>query len=145
MELATHSSILAWEIPWTEEPGRLQSMGSQRIGHDWATEYVCTTWLNHRCTGIWHKVLLCVPVRMFLDQIGICAGKVSKGDAFPRWFSSHLLRTWIEQESGGRGNSLSLFLTAWAGHWSSPAFGLWLTPWTLLVLRPPVLDWNLYH
>ena len=33
-EMATHSSILAWEIPWTEEPGRLQSVGSQRIGHD---------------------------------------------------------------------------------------------------------------
>ena len=32
-EMATHSNILAWEIPWTEEPGRLQSMGSQRIGH----------------------------------------------------------------------------------------------------------------
>ena len=31
---ATHSSILAWRIPWTEEPGRLQSMGSQRVGHD---------------------------------------------------------------------------------------------------------------
>ena len=33
-ELATHSSILAWRIPWTEEPGRLQFMGSQRVGHD---------------------------------------------------------------------------------------------------------------
>ena len=33
-EMATHSSILAWRIPWTEEPGRLQSMGSQRVGHD---------------------------------------------------------------------------------------------------------------
>ena len=33
-EMATHSSILAWKIPWTEEPGRLQSMGSQRFGHD---------------------------------------------------------------------------------------------------------------
>ena len=32
-EMATHSSILAWEIPWTEEPGRLQSVGSQRVGH----------------------------------------------------------------------------------------------------------------
>ena len=32
--MATHSSILAWEIPWTEEPGGLQSMGSQRVGHD---------------------------------------------------------------------------------------------------------------
>ena len=34
---ATHSSILAWRIPWTEEPGRLQSMGSQRVGHNWVT------------------------------------------------------------------------------------------------------------
>ena len=33
-EMATHSSILAWKIPWTEEPGRLQSTGSQRVGHD---------------------------------------------------------------------------------------------------------------
>ena len=33
-EMATHSSIVAWKIPWTEEPGRLQSMGSQRVGHD---------------------------------------------------------------------------------------------------------------
>ena len=36
-EMATHSSILAWKIPWTEESGRLQSMGRQRVGHDWAT------------------------------------------------------------------------------------------------------------
>ena len=36
-EMATHSSILAWRIPWTEEPGGLQSMGSQRVGHNWAT------------------------------------------------------------------------------------------------------------
>ena len=33
-EMATHSSTLAWKIPWTEDPGRLQSMGSQRVGHD---------------------------------------------------------------------------------------------------------------
>ena len=35
--MATHSSTLAWKIPWTEEPGRLQSMGSQTVGHDRAT------------------------------------------------------------------------------------------------------------
>ena len=35
-EMATHSSILAWRIPWTEQPHGLQSMGSQRVGHDWA-------------------------------------------------------------------------------------------------------------
>ena len=34
--LAIHSSILAWRIPWTEEPGRLQSIGLQKVGHDWS-------------------------------------------------------------------------------------------------------------
>ena len=38
-EMATHSSILAWRIPRTEEPGQLQSMGSQRVGHNWACKY----------------------------------------------------------------------------------------------------------
>ena len=37
-EMATHSSVLAWEIPWTEEPDGLQSMGLQRMGHNWATK-----------------------------------------------------------------------------------------------------------
>ena len=36
-EMATHSSILAWKIPWTVEPGRLQSMGSKRVGHERTT------------------------------------------------------------------------------------------------------------
>ena len=35
-EMATHSSVLAWRIPWTEKPGRLQSMGSHRVRHDWS-------------------------------------------------------------------------------------------------------------
>ena len=39
-EMAIPSSTLAWKIPWTEEPGRLQSMGSQRVGHDWATSLI---------------------------------------------------------------------------------------------------------
>ena len=37
-EIATHSSILAWEIAWTEESGGIQSMRSQTVGHDWATK-----------------------------------------------------------------------------------------------------------
>ena len=40
-EMATHSSILAWRIPWTEEHGRLQPMGSQRVGHDRVTSLYC--------------------------------------------------------------------------------------------------------
>ena len=41
-EMAIHSSTSAWKIPWTEEPGRLQSMGSQRVGHNWATSHSCS-------------------------------------------------------------------------------------------------------
>ena len=43
-EMAAHSSTLAWRIPWTEEPGRLQSMGSQRVKHDWATSLHFTSY-----------------------------------------------------------------------------------------------------
>ena len=39
-EMATHSSTLAWKIPWMEDPGRLQSIGLQRVGHDWATPHI---------------------------------------------------------------------------------------------------------
>ena len=46
--MATHSSTLAWEIPWTEEPGRLQFMGSQRVGHDWVTSFSLFTFMHWR-------------------------------------------------------------------------------------------------
>ena len=42
-EITTHSSILAWRIPWTEEPGRLQSMESQRVGHDWVHTHIMSS------------------------------------------------------------------------------------------------------
>ena len=48
-EMATHSSILARKIPWTEEPVRLQPMGSQRVGHDWATS------LHFRWHSFWNE------------------------------------------------------------------------------------------
>ena len=56
-EMATHPSILAWKIPWMEEPGGLQSMGSQRVGHDWATSLHFTSLLT------W--VVNCIPVYIF--------------------------------------------------------------------------------
>ena len=46
--MGTHSSILAWRIPWTDEFGRLQSMGSQRVGHDWATNTFTSPGLSFR-------------------------------------------------------------------------------------------------
>ena len=49
--MATHSSTLAWKIPWTEEPGRLQSMGSQRVGHNSAPSLSVFTFMHWR--GKW--------------------------------------------------------------------------------------------
>ena len=46
-EMATHSSVLAWKIPWMEEPGRLQCVGSQRVRHNWATFTFTFKTLNH--------------------------------------------------------------------------------------------------
>ena len=46
--MAPHCSTLAWKIPWTEEPGRLQPMGSLRVGHDWATSFSLFTFMHWR-------------------------------------------------------------------------------------------------
>ena len=48
IEMAPHSSTLAWKIPWTEERDGLQSMGSRRIGHDWATSLSLFTFIHWR-------------------------------------------------------------------------------------------------
>ena len=55
-DMATHSSILAWEIPWTEEPGGLQSVGLQRVGYNLATKQ--QTSVGMFTCHIWHKKLL---------------------------------------------------------------------------------------
>ena len=62
-EMVTHSSTLAWRIPWTEKPGRLQSMGSQRVGQDWATSPAriynsVTITPKHHDNEIWMLMLL---------------------------------------------------------------------------------------
>ena len=53
-EMATHSSILAWRILWMEEHGRLQSMGSQRVGHDWASSLSLSLFIDYMP----HKVII---------------------------------------------------------------------------------------
>ena len=65
--MATHSSTLVWKIPWMEEPGRLQSMGSQRVGHDSATSLLC-------CFIDYAKVFDCVDhnkLWKILQEMGI--------------------------------------------------------------------------
>ena len=64
--MATHSSILSWRIPWTEEPGKLQSMGSQRVGHDWATN-------THTHTKFKNRQSLSIMIEI---RIEVTSGKV---------------------------------------------------------------------
>ena len=57
--MATHSTTLAWKIPWTEEPGRLQSMGSLRVRHDWATSLSLFIFMHWRRK--WQPVPVFLP------------------------------------------------------------------------------------
>ena len=57
--MAPHSSTLAWKIPWTEEPGRLQSMGSLRVRHDWATLLSLFSFMH--CRGKWQPIPVFLP------------------------------------------------------------------------------------
>ena len=61
-----HSSLLAWRTPWTEEPGGQQSMGSQRVGHDWVTEhtYACAHTYTHT-----HTINIAKPVLLHLHSL----------------------------------------------------------------------------
>ena len=57
--MAPHSSTLAWKIPWVEEPGGLQSMGSRRVGYDWATSLSLFTFMHWRRK--WHPTPVFLP------------------------------------------------------------------------------------
>ena len=57
--MAPHSSVLAWKIPWMEEPGRLQSMGSQRVRHDWSDLAAAAVVMFHHVTiDNWYRVII---------------------------------------------------------------------------------------
>ena len=109
--MATRSSILAWKISWTEEPGGLQSMGSQRVGHDWATN----TWLTHNPMDYSppgssvHGILQAKTLEWF-------AISSSRGSSRPRD------QTHVSHIAGG-------FFTFWA------------TREALLILKTPQIAW----
>ena len=65
-KVTTHSSILACEIPWSEEPGGLQSMGSQRVRHDWGTDHHNTTtcWADNLLTDSLYPIRECAGLRL---------------------------------------------------------------------------------
>ena len=76
-EIATCSSIVVWKIPWTEEPGELQSEGSQRVSHDRVTKHTCKqrkrTW----------KVILCAFALSYPGSFAFVSGEISEFLFFP--------------------------------------------------------------
>ena len=72
-EMATYSSILAWKIPWTEQPGRLQSMGSTRVGHDLATKHGLLEYLKLSLNSSWKLWYFITSAASFSERC--CLGK----------------------------------------------------------------------
>ena len=71
-KMATHSSILAWRIPWTKEPGGLQSMGSQRVGHNWATNTHTHTHTEYSIVCVYHIFFICWWTHRLFPCPGCC-------------------------------------------------------------------------
>ena len=67
--MASHSSILAWRIPWTEDPGKLQSMGSQRVGHDWANNTTTSDAMNKKSVGMARTAQDMVPFPFHKEKV----------------------------------------------------------------------------
>ena len=59
-EMTTYSSILAWQIPWTEEPGWLQTMGSQRVRHDWVHTYSTMLFTGKQLSILYSFIFMCI-------------------------------------------------------------------------------------
>ena len=90
-EMATHCSIFAWKIPWTVEPGRLQSMGLQRVKYDWATSLSLSVWVDliqsakgalNRIKGWIRKNSFSLPEGFWAESL-VFIGLLG----FPRWCS----------------------------------------------------------
>jgi len=106
--MATHSSTLAWKIPWTEEPGRVQSMGSQRVGHDWATSLSLSFkekwWTNQREESLGegiatHSSILAWTVPWTEEPGGLQSMGLQKSQTQLKRLSTHKAKWWTNQSS----------------------------------------------
>ena len=90
--MAPHSSTLAWKIPWIEEPGGLQSMGSLRVGHDWATSLSLFTFMHWRRK--WQ------PTPVFLPR-----GSQGRGAWWSAVYGVAQSQTWLKRLSSSSSSS----------------------------------------
>ena len=104
--VALHSSTLAWKIPWTEEPGRLQSMGSLRVGQGWATALSLFTFMHWRRKWQPTPVFLPAESQGWGSLVG-CYG-VAQSQTRLKWLSSKEIIVVIQSLS-----PIRLFVTPW--------------------------------
>ena len=99
--MATHSSILAWRIPWTEEPGGLQSIGSQRVGQDWVTDtYLAFFMVQHSHLYMTTEETSALTIWTFVSKVmSLLFNMLSMLVIafFPK--SKHLLISWLQSIS----------------------------------------------
>ena len=113
--MAPHSSTLAWKIPWMEESGRLQSMGSLRVGHDWATSLSLFSFMH------WRRKWQPTPVFLPGDSQGWAA-----------WWAAvygvSQSQTWLKQLSSSSSSMVKLFLKMVPRNWQdiSTILGIFL-------------------
>ena len=103
--MATHSSVLAWRIPWTEEAGRLESMGLQRIRHYWLT----------------HIFTFSVSLKEAIVKQITSPGGMPESSA-RAWCTGKTQRDWVEREVGG-GSGWGIHVNPWLIHvnvWQNP-------------------------
>ena len=140
--VAPHSSTLAWKIPWTEEPGGLRSMGSLRVGHDWATSLSLFTFMH------WRRKWQPTPVFLPGESHGQGAWwaavyGVTQSRTRLKWLSSSLFHVW----------RLSFFLPSPWGmqdlssltwHWTSvPCIAS--NHWTIREVQQLSFNWRTEH
>ena len=92
--MAPHSSTLAWKIPWTEEPGRLQSMGSLGVEHNWATSLSILIFMHQRRK--WHPTPVFLPGESqgWRSLVGCCLWGRTESDTTEATCSSSSSRMW---------------------------------------------------
>ena len=109
-EMATHSSILAWKIPWMEEPRRLQSMGSQRVRYDWATKH-STAHAQNKKPNIIMRIILGFVMKKIQNLLHAHSGRnVCVCPTSLLWNQSWILNLWLTPP----------FFSC-RGHWGSEA------------------------
>ena len=109
--MATHSSIFAWKIPWTEKPGGLRSTEPQRVGHDWATKHTYIYMYLYTHTYIKRCFYYSLSYLEWLEQYLIYS-RSSLNDPLDGWMDGGVKR-WMN--GGG----------AWTGGWSLPSERRW--------------------